>query len=89
MSVSDEKKDARSFVALSETAQRNGEGYALPRATPPSSCCQGRSTPLTRWPSASLDSGALRGSLRTSPFSFRKWGFFSLSLERIQASRKA
>ena len=80
MVFSDEKRISRSFVALSELAQRNGEGYALPGATPPSSCCQGRYAPLTRWPAASLDSGVLRGSLRTSPFSFRKMGIFQSEL---------
>jgi hypothetical protein len=43
---------------------------------PPSSCCQGRYAPLSRWPAASLDSGVLRGSLRASHFSFRKMGDF-------------
>ena len=41
---------------------------------------EGRYAPLLRWPAASLDSGVLRGSLRTSHFSFRKMGIFQSEL---------
>jgi hypothetical protein len=44
------KRKSRFPSSLSRDRTTKRRGYALPGATPPSACCQGRYAPLSRWP---------------------------------------
>jgi hypothetical protein len=67
--------------SFSQDPRRNGEGHALPGATPPSSCCQARCAPLSRWPGQRGQRTAARQSPHI-PFFFQNvWSAVRLQVK--------